>query len=101
MFSLTEHDLSQGDEVLLLVVRHGRHRIGLKHFLVIIKNVLIIIHVIASHSNLRGVKGDDIEDPTAVEEQAGLVDHQDLGGVEGAAGQTGGVDVPEKGCERK
>ena len=42
------------------------------------------------------VEGDDVEDAAAVEEEARLVHHQDLGRVEGAAGQRVGVDVPAK-----
>ena len=42
-----------------------------------------------------GVVRDHVEDAAAVEQQPRLVDHQDLGGVQRAAGQAVAVDVPE------
>ena len=72
--SLTQDNLAEGDEVLLLEVRHGG--------------------AVVAGGRVGGVEGDDVEDAAAVEEEARLVDHEDLGRVEGAARQRVGVDVP-------
>ena len=53
----TENDFSERDEIFLLIVRHGRHRVG-----------------------GRRVEGQDVEDAAAVEEEArvGTARDQDL-----------------------
>ena len=78
---LTEDYLAERDEVLLLEVGHGGADVAADA---------------AAAGGRGGVEGDDVEDAAAVEEEARLVHHQDLGRVEGAAGQRVGVDVPAK-----
>ena len=78
---LTEDYLAERDEVLLLEVGHGGADVAAD----------------AAAGGRGGVEGDDVEDAAAVEEEARLVDDEDLGRVEGAAGERVRVDVPRKG----
>ena len=65
------HLPSQADQVLLLVHSHGSQRV---------RRVWIV--------------GENIEDPSAVDQEAVLAENQDLGRVESSAGETGPVNIP-------